>query len=114
MKKHLSLTVQMFYVALTGLQLIFMPNLLLGLIGLPTTDQIWIRILGVIVFILAILYRTIIQIDSAKMVKSTILARFVAAFGIIVLAIWFGQPILILFAAVDIATAVWSWFELKA
>lgn len=113
MKKHLSLTVQMVYVTITGLQLIFVPNLLLGLLGLPNTNEIWIRILGVIVFVLAILYRSIINFGTLEVVKSTIVTRFVAAADIIILALWSGLPILILFASVDIATSIWTWFELK-
>lgn len=113
MKKHLSLTVQMVYVAITGLQLIFVPNILLGLLGLPTTNEIWIRILGIIVFILAILYRSILNFGTKEVIKATILTRLVAAIGIILLAFWSGMPILIIFASVDVATAIWTWFEMK-
>jgi hypothetical protein len=113
MKKFNSLTVQMVYVAITGLQLIFVPNFLLGLFGLAPTNEIWIRILGLIVFILAILYRAIIKSNDSLVIMSTIWGRLVAGFGIITLSFVFGQPVLSLFALVDIATATWTWQELK-
>ena len=114
MKKFTSLTVQMFYVTITGLQLIFVPNMMLATFGIAPTNEIWIRNLGVIVFILAILYYAIRKTSDMEVVKATIWGRLVAGTGIIVLALYSSQPILILFATVDIATAVWTWMELKS
>ena len=114
MKKFTSLTVQMVYVALTGLQLMFVPNMMLATFGIAPTNEIWIRNLGVIIFILAILYYAIRKTSDMEVVKATIWGRLVAATGIIVLALYSSQPILILFATVDVATAVWTWMELKS
>ena len=47
-KNYLSLTVQAVYVLLTGLQLIFVPNMLLGMFGFESTAEIWIKVLGII------------------------------------------------------------------
>jgi hypothetical protein len=113
MKKFTSLTVQMVYVAITGLQLIFVPNMMLSTFGIPPTNEIWIKNLGIIVFILAILYYYIRKTTDMEVVKATIWGRLVAAGGIIVLALTSSMPILILFATFDIATAAWTWFELK-
>lgn len=113
MKKFTSLTVQMVYVAITGLLLIFVPNIILATFGIPLTNEIWIKNLGIIVFILAIIYYYIRKTTDLEVVKATIWGRLVAATAIIVLGLTSLQPILILFATVDIATAAWTWFELK-
>jgi hypothetical protein len=114
MQKLTSLTVQMIYVAITGISLIFSPNTLLGLFDLDTTTEVWIRILGVIVFTLAILYYGINNYGNKEVVQFTVFGRLFAATGIIILALMgFSKMTLILFAGVDIATAVWTWLELK-
>ncbi len=114
MQKFTSITVQMAYVALTGISLIFMPNTLLGLFGLDPTTEVWIRVLGIIVFTLAILYYGINNFGNKEVVKFTVYGRLFAATGIIILALMgFSKMTLILFAGVDIATAIWTWMELK-
>jgi hypothetical protein len=103
----------MYYVGLTGIGLIFTPNLILNLFGIAPTNEIWIRILGVLVFVLFILYPAIAKSRNEALIKATIYGRFFAATSIIVLAIIYGAPTLILFALVDLATAIWTYFELK-
>lgn len=114
MQKFTSLTVQMTYVAITGISLIFMPNTLLGLFDLGSTTEVWIRVLGIIVLTLAILYYGIIKAGNKDVIQSTIYGRLFAATSIIILALLgFSKLTLILFAIPDIATAIWTWFELK-
>jgi hypothetical protein len=113
MQKFNSLTVQTGYVFLSGAALAIMPNTMLGLFDLQPTDEVYTRILGVIVFTLGILYWGIIKAGNRDVIRTTVYGRLFAAFGIIVLAFIFKPLTLILFAGVDIATAVWTWWELK-
>lgn len=114
MQKFTSLTVQMAYVAITGISLIFMPNTLLKLFDLGSSTEVWIRVLGVIVLTLAILYYGIIKAGNKEVIKFTVYGRLFAASGIILLALLgFSELTLILFAGVDIATAIWTWVDLK-
>lgn len=114
MRKFTSLYVQTTYVSLTGISLVFIPNTILGLFDLGSTTEVWIRVLGVIVLTLAILYYGIIKAGNKDVIQSTIYGRLFAALGIILLALLgFSELTLILFAGVDIATAIWTWFELK-
>lgn len=48
-------TVQLFGISLVGVGtiLIVVPNVLLGVLSIPSTDQPWIRILGLVVLVLA-------------------------------------------------------------
>ena len=112
--RYLSLTVQGIYVLLTGLQLIFVPNLLIGMFGFEEASEIWIKVLGIVVLALSVFYYAINKSGNAEVVMATVWARLLISAGFIFLVIS-GQtkPNLILFSGIDIATAVWTWFELK-
>ncbi len=112
--RYLSLFVHAIYLVLTGLQLVFVPNMLLGMFGFDPTAEIWIKVLGIVVLSLSILYFTVNKHGSPEVVRATVLMRFFVGSGFVLLVL-FGQTKtnLILFAGIDIATAVWTWFELK-
>lgn len=111
---YLSLTVQGIYVLITGLQLIFIPATLLGMFGFDPPAEIWIKVLGVLVLALAVLYYSINTSGNKEVVLSTVWFRNFVAAGFLILVVS-GQTksSLLLFAGVDVATAVWTWFELK-
>jgi hypothetical protein len=109
-----SLFVQAIYVFITALQLIFIPNVLLGTFGFAPTQEIWIKVFGIVLISLSLVYYGIVKDGNPEVVKYTFYSRIFVAlgFGALVIA---GQvePTLILFAGIDIATAIWTWFELK-
>jgi hypothetical protein len=113
-KNFMSLTVQAVYVVLTGLQLIFVPNMLLSMFGFEPTTEIWIKVLGIVVLSLSIIYYTVGKQANRESVQATMYARSFVGVGFLLLVLT-GQAksALILFAGIDIATAVWTWFELK-
>lgn len=112
--RRLSLTIQAIYVLLTGLQLIFVPNMLLGMFGFEPTSEIWIKVLGVVVLSLTLVYYGIIKHGSDEVVRFTIFSRMLVGLGFVIFALTGIAPmVLILFAGIDTATAIGSWFELK-
>ena len=113
-KNYLSLTVQSVYVVLTSLQLIFVPNMLLGMFGFEPTSEIWIKVLGLVVLSLYFLYNGINKSNNAELVWATVYSRVLVGTGFLLLVLT-GQAkaALILFAGIDIVTAIWSWQELK-
>jgi hypothetical protein len=112
--RHLSLVVHSIYVVITGLQLIFIPNMLLNMFGFDATSEIWIKVLGVVVLSLSFMYYAVSKQENADVVRSTIWARWLVSAGFLLLALS-GQVKLnlILFAGIDFATAMWTWMELK-
>ena len=112
--RYVSLIVQSIYVVLTGLQLIFVPNMLLNMFDFGETYEVWIKVLGVVVLSLSIVYYTISKSGNQEVVKATVWSRLIVGVGFILLALS-GQAkmTLILFAGFDIVTAVWTWMELK-
>ncbi len=113
-KNYLSLQVQAVYVILTGLQLIFVPNMLLGMFGFEPTSEIWIKVLGIVILPLSAIYFAISKQGNADSLRATILSRGFVGVGFVLLALSGQAPLnLILFAGIDLATAVWTWFEMK-
>jgi hypothetical protein len=113
-KRYLSLTVQAIYVCLTSLQLIFIPNTLLGMFGFEPTTEIWIKVFGVVLLSLSVVYYGIIKYGNDDVVSFTIWSRILVGVGFTLFSILGIAPItLILFAGIDVATAIWTWFELK-
>lgn len=112
--RHLSLIVQSVYVILTGLQLIFVPNMLLGMFGFDETSEIWIKVLGVVILPLSFVYYAISKQGSSDVVQSTVWSRLFVGIGFTLLALT-GQAkmSLLLFGGIDVATAIWTWMELK-
>ncbi len=114
MKKSLSLTVHAVYAFITGLQLIFVPNMLLGMFGIEPTSEIWINVLGIVLISFSLVYFGIIQSGDKNMLKITVYSRLIVVLGFITLvSTGLAATPLILFAGIDLATAVWTWFELK-
>ncbi len=109
-----SLTAQSIYVILTGLQLIFTPNLLLGMFGFEPTTEVWIKVLGIVILPLSLVYMAVAKSGNHGAIRATVFSRLFVGAGFVLLAV-FGQAKMniILFAGIDIATAVWTWFELK-
>jgi hypothetical protein len=114
MKKSLSLSVQAVYALITALQLIFVPNMLLGMFGFEPTSEVWIKILGVVLIAFVLVYYGVIQYGNTDLIRITIYSRLVIVVGLVLLVAT-GQAAtpLILFAGIDLATAIWTWFELK-
>jgi hypothetical protein len=112
--RHLSLVVQAIYVIITGLQLIFVPNMLLGMFGFEPTTEIWIKVLGIVILPLSAVYYAISKQGNEESVRATIISRGFVGVGFTLLALSGQAPMaLILFAGIDIATAIWTWMELK-
>ena len=113
-KTYYSLYAQAIYVLATGLQLIFVPNMLLGMFGFEPTTEIWIKVLGIVVLSLTIVYYGINKHGSSEVVQLTVWSRAFVGVGFVLLALTGVAPMqIILFAGIDIATAVWTWVELK-
>ena len=45
-----------FYLYLTGITLIFIPNVFLSTLGLPETNEVWIRVVGILALAIGFYY----------------------------------------------------------
>ena len=111
-KAALSMFVFGIYVILLGIILMVVPNTLLAIFDLPATTEVWIRVVGMLVFLMGYYYIQASR-NERKMIsfyRCTVHARSsVIIFFIIFSALGFVKPILILFGVVDLLAAAWTW-----
>jgi len=102
------------YLVVLGLVLVFAPNALLTAFGLPPVTDVWLRVVGMLVLILAYYYARAVRLGLTEFFPLTVHARgavilvfagFVAA-GLV-------SPILLLFGVADLAGAIWTWRALS-
>lgn len=79
------------YILLTGLVLLIAPNILLTTFGLGSTNEVWIRVLGCVVAALGWI--------------------FVSFLSLVLMGL--AKPPLVLFGAVDLLGALWTWRALR-
>jgi hypothetical protein len=105
-----SLRVFSVYLDVLALALLVAPNLLLQAFGLPHTSEVWIRVVGMLVAILAVYYWTAAAAELTPFFRATVLCRLSVPifFLCFVVAGWARWP-LVLFGAVDALGAAWTW-----
>jgi len=103
------------YAVLLGAVLLVAPNVLLGLFGLAPTSEVWIRVVGMLVAFLGVYYQVAAATEHAAFMATTVLVRgsIPLFFLVFVGAGWVEWPLLV-FAAVDLAGAVWTGMALRS
>lgn len=91
-----------------------MPNLVLGSFGLPPTDEVWVRMLGMMTFFFGVVQSQMAREELCRFFVLSVVLRFsgvgfVAAFVLTGLA----QPAFVLIAAVDVVGACWTLWALR-
>ncbi|MEW6759633.1 MAG: hypothetical protein AB1437_02320 [Pseudomonadota bacterium] len=103
------------YLFIIGPVLVFAPNFLLSLFGIPTTTEVWIRVVGVIAFMLGVYSWVAATHELRPFLEASVYTRFVvfiafSAFAILKL----GSPMIALFGVIDLLGGIWTYFALKA
>jgi hypothetical protein len=109
-----SLLVFGIYLLGMGAGLVFIPNTVLGILRLPSTTEIWIRVLGVVTLVLAFYYIQAGRANLRSFAEWTVPARvtvFLFFTGFVVLG-WVG-PIMIMLGSVDLLGALWTGWALR-
>ena len=97
------------YFGSMGIILMTVPNLLMRMLTLPATHEVWIRVLGFLITILAYYDIHASLADLTIFVKWSILPRVACIFvlGAFILMGWVAYP-LILIGIIDLASAIWT------
>jgi hypothetical protein len=108
-KSAFSLRVFSIYMFVLGSALVAIPNLLLTFFGIPESQEVWIRVVGVPVLIIGYLDLMASGNDLRVFFLWSVQARlavpiFLGAF----VALGFASPVLLLFGAIDVAGAIWT------
>jgi hypothetical protein len=114
-KNYKSIYGQMAYSTISGLQLLFIPNVLLQNFSIAPTQDNWIRVLGMLALSLGFYYYNIARYGNDKIVWGTILGRLAFCGGMVMLVFLKVLPLpALFFAGLETALALWSWKELKS
>ncbi|WP_421794785.1 hypothetical protein [Haliscomenobacter sp.] len=97
------------YLAGLGLTLLIVPNMLLNVFKVPTTSEVWIRVVGMLVLFLAYYYLQSAKSDLITFFRMTVVSRLtvILFFGAFVL-LKMASPNIILFGIVDLLGALWT------
>jgi hypothetical protein len=102
------------YIILAGLTLIFVPNILLGIVALPAANEVWIRAFGALAVVLGTYFLQAARDNNVRFYQMTILGRLLFAFSIIVLGLTTpGHLALGVFGLIDLAGAAWTWLSMR-
>jgi hypothetical protein len=103
------------YMVLLGITLMLVPNVLLTLFALPATDEVWIRVVAMLVLLLAFYYIKAARAELKEFLQWTVYTRgSVILFFITFVALGLVKPALILFGVVDLLGALWTRAALRA
>ncbi len=102
------------YLLVLGGILIGSPNTLLGLLGIPSTTEPWIRVLGIPVMAIGMLDVACARTEQTGFFRATVWTR---SFGFLALAgfavVGTIPPVLAAFGAVDLVGALWTHASLR-
>jgi hypothetical protein len=103
-----------YYLLGLGPVIAFAPNTMLPIFGMETTDEVWIRVVGAIVFSLGLYYTRVAPTNNEVFIRTTVLIRFMILGWFIAFVIlgWVEAP-LILFGVIDAIGAGWTLWEMK-
>ena len=102
------------FLIFTGIGFFIVPNLVLPMFGLPETNEVWIRIMGMLVLFLGYYYFVAARKELKEFFKITISVRLIAFLCFLVLVLTkIAYPILIIFGIIDLAGAIWTIVALR-
>ena len=103
-----------YYLIVLGIALVAVPNLLLGLFMMPATNEVWIRVVGVLVFNIGIYYLYAAKCEATDFFRASVFTRtlVLVAFAAFALA-GLAKPMLVGFGLVDFLGGLWTWRTLK-
>jgi hypothetical protein len=109
-----SIFVYSIYVFALGATLLLVPNVPLPIVGLPQAAEVWIRVAGMTVIFLSILYFTAARNDYREIFVASVPIRFaVVAFFAAFAAAGFTSWNILLLTPLDIVFALWTWSTLR-
>jgi hypothetical protein len=102
------------YLCIAGAGLLLVPALLLSPMGLTVTDDIWVRVVGILALALGACDFLAGREVVAVLIHGSVWRRLAAGIGIgLLVLLGLAPAALLLFAAVDIAAALWTAMALR-
>jgi uncharacterized membrane protein len=103
------------YLLVLGIVLLVAPNFLLGIFFLPSTTEVWVRVVGMLVLFLGFYYTQAARKEMTDFLRWTVYVRStVIVFFAVFVLLGFASPPLILFGVVDLLGAIWTGLALRS
>jgi hypothetical protein len=102
------------YLAVLGIGLLVAPGPVLAPFGLPTPQEVWVRVGGMVIAFLGVYYVLAAKHGLRAFLAWTVATRagVIVVFAVLV-ASGQGPAALLLFGVVDLAGALWTWAALR-
>lgn len=102
------------YLTILGLLFLATPNTVLRLFQLPETNEVWIRVVGMLVSALGFYYIDSAQNGLTRFIQQTVKLRStVILFFTAFVLLGYTEPQVILFGVADLLGALWTWQALR-
>lgn len=101
------------YVILVGATFVTVPNVALGALGLPQTEEPWIHLLGYVALVLGVYYVVAAKSGAAAIARASVPVRCASAVVFLAVAAMWEYWAIALFALPDAAAAGWTWSALR-
>ena len=113
-KAAFSVFVFSLYLFALGVILVVIPNVLLSLFRIPATNEVWVRVVGMLVLILGFYYSTAARNELTPFLRATVYGRAaVLVFFVAFVSLGLAPPILIVFGLIDAVAATWTAVALR-
>jgi len=97
------------YLLVAGLALFLFPNLILAVLRVPLTTEVWVRLVGALTFILGVFFNHMARKNSRDFFYISMFGRGIFTVAILIVILFYNAPLpLLLFAAVDVVGLVWT------
>lgn len=102
------------YLIFLGMAFVLVPNLILGIFGIPSTTEQWIRVMGLLIAYFGVYYILAARVELRQLFRWSVYMRgsIIFIFALFVLT-GIGQPTLLLFGSFDLSGAIWTAITLR-
>lgn len=102
------------YLVLLGAIFLLVPNALLSLVYLPPAQEVWIRLVGMLLVIMAFYYIMAARTETRAFFRWTLFTRLGAVVPVTAGVVsGLLTPIALLFWLGDLLGAIWTWTALR-
>ncbi|TXH77832.1 MAG: hypothetical protein E6Q88_00335 [Lysobacteraceae bacterium] len=102
------------YMLALGVILVLIPNVVLAMFGLPTTSEVWIRVVGLLVFNIGVYYWFAAVSEARAFFRASVFTRVLVLVAFATFAaLDLVDPPLILFGVADFVGGIWTFFALR-
>lgn len=114
-KTAFTITASCCYILVLGLGLVLIPNLVLATLRMPPTNDVWIRVLGVVAINIGIFFWVAARTEAVALFHVSVIVRplVLVWFGAFVL-LGLASPMLLVFGVIEALGALWTWLTMKS